>query len=244
MVFKVLPVIDIMIDLYKQPLSIDRFQAYIKLLQGETKGNLAFPISGFNPMAKEHILEKLRELKNLEAEKNMTEALSALNDKVSGQFSNRSFHVALNLSDDLKGGWTNRFTSDYDSKFNFNGLISRDFCTPIFWSSENYSKTIIKQRTLEYALRTIYRLTYPGPRTLEEHVLQERYVANTVGIKNKYVMGDFAELNNFFVVNKQSTDYHIIFNFFYGDEGSLSLGFPAYGINTDFTGFDYAAGLT
>ena len=107
------------------------------------------------------------ELKKLDAEKIIEETLNDLNENNLSKNSNRNFKVAINLSDDLKGGWTNRFTSDYDSKYKINGLFSRNFCTPIFWSSEIFTEDIIRQRTLEYTFRTVYWLNNPKPKTLK-----------------------------------------------------------------------------
>lgn len=240
MTFELLPTIDIMIDLYEQPRTFERFQEYLNILQGDTKGDLAIPISGFNPMAKEHLLDKLKELKYLGAEEVIKEALKDLNDQWISKNPKRNFKVALNLSDDLKGGWTNRFTSDYDSKFGFNGLINRDFCTPIFWTSEDFTKDEIRKRTLEYTFRTIYWLTNPKPKTLKEHLEQEIFVATEIKRKDKFQETDFKDLDKFYKDHQNSDNYHIIFNFFYGDNASKSLEFPTYRMVEDITGFDYA----
>ncbi len=91
----------------KKPRTLERFQEYLKTLQGDTKGDLVMPISGFNPMAKEHILQKLTELKTLNAEEIIHETLFELNNKLTHQPNDKIFKVALNLADDFKGGWTN-----------------------------------------------------------------------------------------------------------------------------------------
>ena len=154
--------------------------------------------------------------------------------------SNKKFKVAINLSDNLKGGWTNRFTSDYDSKFKINGLFNKGFCTPIFWSSENFTKDTIRERTLEYIFRTIYWLIKPKPNTLKEHLEQEVFVAKQINNKGKFQKIDFKELDEFYIDNQNTDNYHKIFNFFYGNEASKSLGFQTYGIEENFTGFDYS----
>ena len=213
------------------------------MLQGETKGDLAFPISGFNPMAKEHVLDQLKEFKKIGAEQIMEDALADINIRFRSHFPNRRFKVALNISDDLKGGWTNRYTSDYDSKFKMNGLISRDFCTPVFWTSEKIIPAEIKRRTLEYAFRVIYWLTNPKPLTLKEHVLQENFVYQQMVYRNEEEVRCPSQLYDFYLQHEYSSDYTLIFNFFYGDKASLSLGFPTYGINSDITGFDHAGNL-
>ena len=137
MTFELLPIIDKMLELYQKSRNFDRFQDYLNLLQGETKGDLAIPISGFNPMAKEHVLDKLMELKDLCAEQIIAETILELNKTIIKEGSSDIFKISLTLADDLKGAWTNRFTTDYDSKFKLNALMNRHFCTPVFWTSEN-----------------------------------------------------------------------------------------------------------
>ena len=81
MSFELLPIIDKMLDFYQNPRNSDRFQVYLKMLQGDTKGDLVLPIGGFNPMAKEHILEKLEELKALNTEGVMQKVIVDFNKK-------------------------------------------------------------------------------------------------------------------------------------------------------------------
>ena len=243
MTFELLPIIDTMIDLYKRPANFDRFQYYLKILQGNTKGDLAIPIGGYNPMAKDHALDKLKQLKHLNAEDILEATIIELKYcNIQGK-PDRKIKVAINLSDDLKGGWTNRFTSDYDSKFKVNALVNRNFCTPIFWTSENFTDEIVRERTLEYLLRTIYWLDSPKPTTLKEHLDQEKYVSRHAKTTSEHQKKDFKALDEFYRENEHSDSYPVIFNFFYGDKASASLEFPTYGMVHDITGFQYARAL-
>jgi hypothetical protein len=237
MKFEVLPTINKMLGLYEKPRTMERFNEYIRTLQGDTKGDLIMPIGGFNPMAKEHVVEKLLELKYPDAEKIIHDALSELNVELKNEKDSSTFKVALNLSDDLQGGWTNRFTNDYDSKFKINALVNRKFCTPVFWTSENFSEDLIRERTLEYAYRTIYWLTNPKPKTLEEHVAQEKFAMKK---SNGNINSDISIAETFYKTHLHSDDYHIIFNFFYGDAASKSLEFPTFGMPGNMLGFEYA----
>ncbi|MEO7292620.1 MAG: hypothetical protein ABIW34_05930 [Ginsengibacter sp.] len=241
MIFELLPTIDIMFDLYEKPRTIERFQQYLKILQGDTKGDLAMPISGFNPMAKEHILQKLTELKSLNTEQVVQETLFDLNNKLTNQPNDKIYKVALNLSDDLKGGWTNHFTTDYESKFKINAIVNRNFCTPLFWTSEHFTIELIKKRTLQYAYRTIYWLTNPKPKTLKDHVEQERFVSKNVDITTaiKQIL-DLNIIDTFYKQHQDTDNYHIIFNFFYGDSASKSLEFPCFGVSGQITGYEYS----
>jgi hypothetical protein len=240
MTFELLPILDLMLALYQKPRNFDRFQDYLKLLQGNTKGDMAVPIGNFNPMAKEHVVLKLTELKQLNAEAVMQQTLAGLTTALRTEDSETTFKVALGLADDLAGGWTNRYTTDYDSKFKLNALINRHFCTPIFWSSEQYSVEIIQQRTLEYGYRTHYWLSHPKPVSLQDHLLQEKAVAKKMRPLTQMMPLDVKTLGFFYQTHQHSTDYPIIFNFFYGDSASEQLGYKALGIKEEMAGFKYA----
>lgn len=236
MPFLLSPIIDTMIGLYEKPRSMERFNEYIKLLTGNAKDDLVVPIGNFNPMGKEHVAENLLKLKALKAEEIMNDVLSGINR----QTNTRDLRVSLALADDLKGAWTNKYTTDYDSKFKLNALVTRNFCTPLFWTSEDYSEELIRSRTLEYCFRTIYWLDSPKPKTLEDHIRQEKFVAQ------KSFRGQVSQecntetLHAFYIANKDSERYDIIFNFLYGDNACKELAYPSYGIPDDYAGYKYA----
>ncbi len=240
MLFQLLPILETMIQFYQQPLCFDRFQLYIKLLQGNTKGDLVLPIGGFNPMAKEHVLENLIGLKALDIEQVINKTLQEISNK--NQNIQPIFKVAFNLSDDLKGAWTNRFTADYDNKFKFSALLKRNFCSPIFWTSETYSEQLIIERTQEFCYRTIYWLSHPNPRTLQDHILQEVFIAKEINAEVQAGI-DFEPFNQFYQTYKTSTDYSTIFNFLYGDDAAVSLGNNPLGIKEAFAGFKFSKWL-
>jgi hypothetical protein len=237
MTFELVPVIDVMLELYSKPRSIERFKDYISTLQGNSKDDMELPITGFNPMAKEHVSQKLEELRSLRAEDLVRECIAKIEWK-----GEQHFKVVLNLMDDLKGGWTNRFTSDYQSKFKLSGLISRNFVTPVFWSSENYSEEIIIQRTLEYCYRSLYWLQHPKPKTLRDHLLQEKFVCDHAGGKTEPI--DVDPLRSFYEQHKETQDQVIISCFLYGDKANESLGNKTYGIREEFAGFKFARAIS
>ena len=244
MTFTILPTIDIMSALYRKPRNIERFKKYIQILEGGTKGDLAMPIGGFNPMGKDHVLHRLTELKELDAEGIINHKLNGLNKEFSEQFGDAVFKVALSLSDDLMGGWTNRYTSDYDGKFKLNAMVSRGFCIITFWTGELFDTQLIKERTIEACYRTMHWLEKPKPKTLEEHIAQEKFAASKIKYHNEDLPENFEALDGYYKQNKDTEDYHVIFNFLYGDNASIELGFPAFGITDDMAGFKYARAVT
>lgn len=241
MTFKLTPVIDLMLELYEKPISPDRFKAYIAKLQGNTKGDLVLPISGFNPMAKEHVIAKLKELKSLKTESLISNTLTELNKELSEISTDKTFSVLLNVADDLKGGWTNHYTTDFDSKFKLNALVERNFCTPYFWTSEAYTEELIIQRTKEYAYRTVFWLQNGKIKTLKDYVEQEKCVAHkTNKPKIDYEADEYEKLYKYYIKNQNEDDYNIIFNFMYGDEVCNSLAYPTFGLKSELNGFDFA----
>ncbi|CAN5735495.1 hypothetical protein BH11BAC7_BH11BAC7_25500 [soil metagenome] len=242
MQFEIFPTLAIMAELYRQPLSTERFKNYLQLLQGNSKDDLVFPAGGFNPMAKEHALVKLKELQKNGAEEIATDVLNGLNKKLQKE-NDEVFKVALNLSDDLQGGWTNRFTSDYDSKFKINALVRRKFCTPIFWTGEEFSEELIRTRVSHYCYRTLYRTNHSAPETLQAHIEMEKFVVKESGRKEVKLLNDFDFINAFYQQQKENNEYNLVFNFLYGDEACKSLEFPAYGIKAPMAGFSFAAEL-
>jgi hypothetical protein len=239
MKFELLPVIDKMLALYSKPASMERFREYLHLLEGGKKDNLAVPVMNYNPMAKEHAAQKLEELKKLQAEKISSETMIKINSLLSKN-DGGTFQVALNLADDLKGGWTNRYTTDYDSKFKLHALVKRNFCTPLFWTSESYSAELIQQRTAEACLRTHYFFTHSDPVTLEDHIAQEKFVSENLPIEKTETNYDKTFLQQFYNEHKASDNFVLIFNFLYGDDAAEKLGYSGLGIKDAMAGFRFA----
>ena len=225
-------------EFYLKPISEERFAEYLSKLQGDTKGDMILPISGYNPMAKNHVLQKIHELEELQAESIILEVIEEVNR---GAVSDaETYKVVLNLADDFKGAWTNKHTTDYESKFKINALVSRKFCAPYFWTTEQYTRDLVFRRTKEYLSRTRYRQGKGRLVSLEDHFLQEVFVGEQGGDDfNKVNQQDFLKIATFYKEHKKSEDYDLIFNFFYGDDASASLAFRQFGIR-NITGFEYA----
>ncbi len=239
--FELLPIIDTMLNLYAQPRTPARFQTYLKLLQGETKGDLVLPIGNFNPMAKAHLTEKLLELKNLRAEELLESTIAEINENLPKTKNGLVYKLALNVADDAQGGWTNKFTTDYDSKFKFNALFARQFCVPILFSSETISENLVISRTKEYCFRTVYWSQNSKPKTLKDYVEQEIFVTKNLKTKENLSQNVYQNLDTFYKKHQDSEHYEIIFNFFYGDAACESLNFPKFGVEEQFSGFKYSA---
>jgi len=227
--FNLIPVLNLMESLYRMPLDQSRFKQYLYLLNGNKKDCLELPIQGFNPMARPHVLKVLLRLKTLNIEKIIFDTIKNIQVELETEF-----RVTFNLSDDIKGGWTNRYSTDFDSKFKIQGLVKHKFVTPYFWVSEDIDEDLIRNRTLEYCFRTMYFLEHSTPKRLRDFVEQERYVYR----KLKYPVAkinnnDLALANQFYKENQDSEDYNLIFNFLYGHDAAESLKYKSLNFPND-----------
>lgn len=239
MEFKLTPILDQMAALYRLPRSRRRFEDYLQMLQGESKADLVLPIAGYNPMAKENALLKLEALQALRAESIIEIELADINKQLQDK-DQRVIEVVINLADDVGGAWSNLYTTDYTSKFAIGPLVKRNFCTPYFWTSENYTEASIIQRAREYVFRTVYVIKNGSPKCLEDFFNQEVYVQLNATTKRQGVeVEDFAKVEEFYLAHLSSEDYNLIFNFFYGDEASQELAYTRYGMDEQ-AGFAYA----
>ncbi|MEO1712658.1 MAG: hypothetical protein AAFU60_04925 [Bacteroidota bacterium] len=240
--FVVTPILSKMQELYALPRTPARFKEYLQHLQGDTKDDMVLPIAGFNPMAKDVAIQKIEELQALGAEDILREVADTLNQQVPNSV-DRTFQILLNLGDDVQGAWTNRYTTDYTSKFRLSPMVNRNFCVPYFFTSETFTVEEIRRRALAYAYRTWYWLEQGPPRTLEDLLGQEVYVARSLGPREKPSrVSDFSTIEEFYETAKKEEDYAVLFNFFYGDEASQALGYPTFALSAQ-AGFAYATHL-
>lgn len=234
MPFAVIPVVDQMQSLYKIPKGQERFEQYLLMLQGEEKSDMILPISGFNPMGDDLVVDKLGELQKLGVESKAQSATAWVND-LYPDF-DMEMGIAINLTDDVGGSWSHLGTVDYTSKFDMEDLFKRGFSVAHFWTSEEYNDQIIDQRITEQLLRTLYWKDHGKPSTLADHVQQEHFVQ--MHFKSPKAQGDAASAIAFLKAHAASSDFNVIFNFFYGDEASKTLSYQTYGMS-EINGFDF-----
>lgn len=240
MSFEVLPILDQMLNFYKLPKGMDRFSAYMKILNGDTKADMQVPISFYNPMGKEHVSDKIQELIDLNAEEIAKEVIDEINRTLASE-NLPTFKMAINLADDLKGGWTSKYTYDYDAKFKLNAFMERRFCVPVFWISEALSEKIIRDRITQACYRTVFQIKKGTPKTLEEHIDQEAFAFQTSRINpNDTPLLNIDSVIFIYSENKNSIDYSLIFNFLYGDAASETHGFKTNGISQANAGILFA----
>lgn len=238
---KYLDVLHPMMELYALPRTPDRFKKYLDMLQGPDKGDMVMPIVYYNPMAKEAAQKQLQQLIDLIAEELIFKAWEDLGiSHIQNKDSSMIIEVAINLVDDVQGAWSERYSTDYKSKFNFGAHLKRQFSIPIFFASDSLDEQIITRRIQGYLCRTVYWLEHGAPLTLGEMLDQEIYVASIAGASHEELCEKEAELvDRFFKEHVETSSSDILFNFFYGDQASSQLNYKTFGLPSK-AGFRYA----
>lgn len=241
MAFILMPLLERMEQFYNLPRDRQRFETYLEMMLDDKRQDLELPIAAFNPMGKDLVLAKIRELRQIGAEEILAEAIASVNANV---IPDSEIRVAINLVDDLGGAWSNRYSTDYTSKFAFAPTLKRNFCLPFFFTGEAYTSESIRRNVSEYMFRSIYVLQHGSPETLQGHLDQEVFVAQQLQAKEASSLTELElELvKNHASEHADSTDYNLIFNFFYGDRAGEALGYQAYGMPEQ-GGFYYAIWL-
>lgn len=241
MQFELVPIFERMLELYQAPRDIGRFKSYLQLLEGNTNADLELPITGFNPMAGEHVRERLLNWAEIGAEKIALTLATDLTESTKAFFPERNIKLVLNLADDVKGAWTNHFATDFDNKFKMQGYVARDFCPITLWVSEPVTITVLTNRIQEQVHRFIYFTQHGRPTQLIQMLQQEKFVAKSLGHKSNLQASDFELHQNYFERQLGTEEYLKQFAFFYGDEVSASLAYPLCGLPSKPNGFDYAS---
>ncbi|HEX8031407.1 MAG TPA: hypothetical protein VF491_23215, partial [Vicinamibacterales bacterium] len=181
-----LPLLQVQRDLYAVPRGMERFREYIKTMTDAETGDLALPLVAMNPMGKDHVPTLIDEYIALGAEKITGQAIV----EASRNLPERSelphlpdppFKVCLVVSDDLKGGWTNRWTSEYGHRIEGAAITKRGWLTGLLWTSEPASATSVREAVLTSIYRADYLQRHSIPKTLGEMLNQEGYAMARAG---------------------------------------------------------------
>ena len=241
-----LPLLQIQRDLYALPRGMERFREYIKTMTDAETGELALPLVAMNPMGKEHIPALIDEYIALGAERIAEEAVnhwrataSAVADPVAEDLATakavalqRSYKVALVVSDDLKGGWTNRWASEYGHRIEGAAIRSRGWLTALLWTSEPASATTVREGVLIEIYRAEYLHTHRAPQTLREMLSQEGYATARAGCTTPALdPDDLAYTRAVIAPHLDAHDRATVIAGLFGDAAAAALGYPPHGLS-------------
>ena len=230
-----LPLLQIQRDLYAMPRGRERFNEYIKTMTDRETGDLVLPLVAMNPMGREHVAALIDEYIALGAEKIAQDAIAS----VTGEFA-RAYKVGVVVSDDLKGGWTNRYASEFSHRIEAEAFYKRGFITALLWTSEPASADRVREEVLTAIYRSEYLQSHPAPTTLRGMLDQEGYATARAGCTAPALDKDDLEYTRRVIApHLDAHDRATVIPCLFGDPGAEALGYPPQGLS-DRAGFALA----
>src|SRR5262249_2153687 len=145
-----------------------------------------------NPMGKDHVTALLDALLALDADAVAARAVSEAAARVADEPGD--FKVALVVADDLMGGWTNRYATEFTARCAPEPLRARSeppatlrrwlkpaWITAVLWSSEPASERAVREAVLTAVYRMAYAQQHGPARTLRDMLAQEGHVMAMAG---------------------------------------------------------------
>ncbi len=248
------PLLRVQRELYAMPRGMERFREYIKAMTDAETGDLALPLVAMNPMGKDHVPALIDEYLAMGAETIAEEAIAdvwragasapagaatakavALQTKA-----DRSYRVALVVSDDLKGGWTNRWASEYSHRIEGAAITRRGWLVGLLWTSEPASEQNVRDAVLTSIYRAEYLHTHRAPATLGEMLDQEGHAMWRAGCTTPQLDDDdLAYTRSIVEPLRGASDRATVMACLFGDTAAKALGYPPQGL-TDRAGLALA----
>ncbi|NJL49667.1 MAG: hypothetical protein HC929_22335 [Leptolyngbyaceae cyanobacterium SM2_5_2] len=230
MLFTYIPLLQLQRDLYRLPPGPDRFQTYLRTMTDAYSGDLALPLTVMNPMAKEHVPAFLDWLLELDADGIAASATAAAVTRLTSEVGN--YRVALVVCDDLRGGWTNRYTTDFDYRFRQKPYYQRGWLPTILWASENYSAERIGEEIGLAIFRLAYIQRHGYAQSLQECLTQESYAMQQVGATSPTLTAEDLDYTRQVLADcwdNSSTSF--LLTALYGDPAAHQLGYSPLGLS-------------
>jgi hypothetical protein len=232
-----LPLLQVQRDLYALPRGRERFHEYIKTMTDAQTGDLTLPLVAMNPMGKEHVPDLIDEYLALGAEAIAAEATA---EAVALRTPGPEYRLALVVSDDLRGGWTNRWASEFSHRIEGAAISKRGWLTALLWTSEPASATRVREAVLTAIYREEYLQSHPPAKTLREMLAQEGYATARAGCTTPSLDADDLRYTRTIITPYlDAHDRGTVIPCLFGDSAAKALGYTPQGL-TDRAGLALA----
>jgi len=225
-----LPLLSVQRDLYALPRGRDRFHAYLQTLRDGRTGDLALPLVAMNPMGKDHVSALIEQYLAMDAD--------AIGEQVTREAAGRlpagpgAFEATLVVSDDLKGGWTNRYASEFGHRFEAGAMLRRGWAVGILWTADTPSPAYVREAVLTAVYRAAYVSGHAPSRTLGEMLEQEGWVMARAGCTTPVLdADDLAYTRAAIAPHLAATDCATQMACVFGDACARALGYPPLGLS-------------
>jgi hypothetical protein len=227
---ELVPLLQVQRDLYDLPRGMDRFREYLRTMIDAKTQDLKLPLVAMNPMAKDHVAPYLDRLMELGAERAAADAVLACAARFSSEPG--EFRVCLVVSDDARGGWTNRYTSELGYRFDQEAYTKRGWLPVILWTSETYTPESVREEVVLCIARAVHVARHGRARTLAERLDQEAFAMHAAGSTTPVLeLDDLAYTRDVIGAHASSESVAIAIAALFGDTAARELGHPPLGLS-------------
>jgi len=218
-------------DIYRLPRGMERFREYLRTMVDEGTGDLDLPLVAMNPMAKDHVPAMLDRLLDVRADDLGEAALASAAPGLAGLPGR--FRVGLVVSDDLKGGWTNRYASEFSHRFESAALHKRAWAVGLLWTSEpEPTPAVVREEVLTAIYRAAHVQQHGVPATLARMLEQEGTAMARAGCTTPALEpDDLAYTREVIAPLLDRSDRAALVPCLFGDEAAHALGYPPQGLS-------------
>jgi len=231
MEIELVPLLRIQRELYHIPRGEGRFNAYLRTMVNADGSDLRLPpLVLMNPMGKEHVPALLDELLALDADGVAAQAVAEASAQlvaVPGKYK-----VGLVVADDAAGGWTNRYTGEFGTRFESGQTLKRGWLAVVLWTSEALSVQAVREEVLMAVYRAAYIQQCGLAVTLREMLAQEGYAMATAACTRHAMTSDeVAYTREVITPHLDTRERPTLMACLFGDAAARSLGYRPLGLS-------------
>lgn len=236
------PLLKIQRELYNVTDRRERFPAYLRTMFNDDGSDLELaPLVMMNPMAKPHVAALLDALIAMDADGAAGEAVAKAAPAIAelpGEY-----RAALVVSDDLKGGWTNRYASEFQIRF---GQPEQPLAGPahrvrrnswicgVLWSNEEAAAQTAVRAVRMAMHRLAYVFHHGRAATLAQRLAQEGAVMACAGCEFPEIsLEEIGYTRQIIAPFLNEGDMATTISCLFGDAAGKTLGFAPLGLSHD-----------
>jgi hypothetical protein len=223
------PLLRIHREVHDIPRGMERFREYLRTVLNEDATDVDLvPLLLANPMARDHVTAVLDAL--LAQGADGVGARAAAEASAASQDVPGEYKASLVVCDDT-GGWSNRWSYEYDLRRPGPGH-KRFWVTAVLWSSEPPTERAAREAVLTAAYRTAYVLRHGPAETLRDLLAQEGHVMAAAGCAGPALDAEeLAYTREVLAPHLDATDMRTAVECLFGDAAGRTLGFTARGLS-------------
>jgi hypothetical protein len=230
------PLFQLQRDLHAIPRGMGRFRQYLRTISPD-RTNLELPsLLAMNPMGRDHVTALLDALLALDADGIAARAVAEAADELADEPGD--FKATLVIADDLMGGWTNRYATEFTFRFPVPVLprhprwLKHDWITGLLWSSEPASERAVREGILTAIYRMAYFQRHGVARTLRDMLVQEGQVMARAGCTGPVLDPEDVEYTREVLIPYlDANDMRTCMECLFGDAPGRTLGFTPRGLS-------------